>query len=424
MAKLRALYSNYHMVTKCFISASLTFLLGAHGHAQKQSKSLTPTKVVSGFTVISAQEEKSKVSCQKIVMPNSMPRVRSQDSFPLCQSYAAATMIQYQYCKRKEIKDCSQVSPDQEVNPLSVHNKLMEDVRGVFSPQKINFKSGYGGAIDGISKTVDSFVHYPESCYPMDQLIAKYGDNSPAKIAQAIAKLNKEIRKAKTEGDICTTCIEGVVKDLQSNVPIDEIKKSILEYHAHNQDNIVNGKNKEVIDTYTGENLLFKLLLDNCKADPISQRRSQAPKFADFPNEDGDKNTESMISKVKEVLGTGNPIAFDGVCLNYENGKCEYTLDKKKHSAGHAVVIHEFVNLCDNDKCDSGCRRAFRIQNSWGKDWQKENNNGLVDAEDLLSYVAYAGDDKRADLKKVDRDDYTGILPSKVRMDKVFSWMY
>lgn len=413
-------------MVKYFIPTCLgiLFCIHAFGQVSQKSKVPGPSKVTSGFTVISAQEEKSKVACQSIVMPNSMPRVRSQGPFPLCQSYVAATIIQYQYCKRMGIKDCSQVSPDQEVSPLSVHNMILQDVRGFMGPQKINFNPKRGGAIDGILKTLDSFVHRPESCYPMDQLISKYGDNSAEKMNEIMAKLSKELGKAKTEADICTSCLEGAAIDLGTKVPVEDIKKILVQYHAHNQDNIENGKDKEVIDTYTSAHVLYALLLDNCKDDSIVIRLSKAPKSEVFPTADSDKNLPSMIAKVDEALSGGNPVAFDGVCLNYENGKCEYTLNKQKHSGLHAVVIHGSVNLCDNKNCDSGCRKAFRIQNSWGKDWQEKNNDGLVDAEDLLSYVAYTGDDKRADLKRVDEDVYKGVYPSKVRMNKVFSWMY
>jgi len=282
--------------------------------------------------------------------------------------------------------------------------------------------SNNGDASDALINAARAFVFHPESCYPMDKFINKYGDASDAKMKEIIAKLKTELKRAKTEAAICESCLDSAMMDLGSTAPIADIKTKLVEYYAMNKQNEIDKKNKvekDVWDWKTPDNVLYDLMLADCKEESVDLRPSQTPKVDYFPKKEdpASYDREKMISKVEEVLATGNPLTFGGVCQNYEDGRCKYTLNKEEHSGLHVVVIHGYTKLCDNDKCDSGCRRAFHIQNSWGEDWQRDNNDGLVDAEDLLSYVAYTKDDGKYKNDK-------RFSSSKERMEKVLTWMY
>jgi hypothetical protein len=47
------------------------------------------------------------------------------------------------------------------------------------------------------------------------------------------------------------------------------------------------------------------------------------------------------------------------------------------------VVITGYKSLCKKEK-PSDCRDVLKIQNSWGDDWQKRNDDGWLDAQTLL----------------------------------------
>ena len=80
------------------------------------------------------------------------------------------------------------------------------------------------------------------------------------------------------------------------------------------------------------------------------------------------------------------PLTFDsalGIDLNGEPGD----------NIGHSVVIcgyKKVINIKTKEIIE-----LFKIHNSWGEKWQKENNNGWCNAKNLLESA----------ILKIDKDD-------------------
>jgi hypothetical protein len=340
-------------------------------------------------------EASGKEKCGVVEIGN-MPRVRSQDSIPICGSMCTATLAQYQICKNNSglYPDCSKIPRNQEVSPFAalawMHTNTGSGVHELQNHSNLTIygKDLEGGASDGLENASGEFVFATDSCFPFDQFANDHGLNAFPKLEEIFNQIDQEYIKyadkkerEKTEGDICENCeVAKAVARLNIPVSLDEIKSSLEASKKAGKDS---------------KQAMYDLTIGNCKE---AVTLDQSPKFDKFPKgyanavKKKDKNTlkqftyDALIGKVKNVLegrpgNPGNPLAFDGVCLEYVGKEC-------KKGSGHSVIISGYRRVCkNNSKCVAECRDVVKVQNSWGKDWQIKNDDGWVDAETLFSYV-------------------------------------
>ncbi|MFS4459479.1 hypothetical protein [Bdellovibrio sp. HCB2-146] len=316
----------------------------------------------SPFTLISKTQ---KEVCEPTEIAN-MPRVRSQDSLPICDSFSSATVLQYQICKINKIDNCAGVSRDLEISPLSTlawtHTDKGAGVHETRNHQNLNFYANAGGATDALSNSSKSFTFISDACFPIDQLANSFGDNADDRIRNVVEKIEKEYMRAKTESGYCEDCLKGAALEMGITTSLEDLRSKV-------------SASKEQDDTPA--EFLYRLMLKGCTKGQISLRPSKTPKFNMFPP--SKDSYTGLINKIKEVLSSKNPLTFDGVCLQYEGKKCV---------KGHSVVISGYRKVCkQNSDCKTECREVLKVQNSWGADWQKQNDDGWVDAKSLLSYV-------------------------------------
>ncbi len=308
-----------------------------------------------GFVTV----DKSYKTIESSSIPKEMlPRCRSQDSLPACNAMAAATVAQAKICKVRKVPDCSDISPKDEISPLSMVAWLNTNKGGGINEfenhTNIQLFKGTRGASDGLKNSAKDFVFFSDSCYPFDQLSSVYGDFKREEVENVVGVMAREYRKFKTEGSLCDDCLLKSAREFNIKAPLSEIK-SALENDTFGQ-------------------FLFAATLGNCD-DAVDA--SPSPKFENFPLEKKDFKYEPVLNKVKSLLKTNTPMALDGVCLKYSaQGKC---------LGYHAVVITGYRKVCKGTGTSEKCRDVFRVQNSWGKDWQKEFDDGWVDAKELLS---------------------------------------
>jgi hypothetical protein len=304
-------------------------------------------------------------------------------------------MAQYQICKSNPtlFPDCSKVPRDKEVSPFSalawMHTDTGSGVHELQNHSNLTFYGDIGGASDGLANARGDFVFATDSCMPFDQFANAHGLEADAELKEIFQQIDneyityakkKEIEK--TEGEFCENCeVARAVNRLKLPLSLDEIKSSLAASKKA-------GKNSK--------QAMYDLTIGNCK-DAITL--DQSPKFDEFPKgyakafKDKDKGTlkqftyDALIGKVKDVLkgpppgDKGNPLAFDGVCLEYAGKEC-------KKGRAHSVVISGYRKVCKkNGDCVADCRDVVKVQNSWGKDWQIKNDDGWVDAKTLFSYV-------------------------------------
>ena len=88
----------------------------------------------------------SDVANSVIEIPN-MPRIRSQDHLGICHAFSATALAQKYYCDLQKIQNCSEVSPEKEISPLSVlsfskidEKKKIENI--LINDRSLNIKEG------------------------------------------------------------------------------------------------------------------------------------------------------------------------------------------------------------------------------------------------------------------------------------------
>lgn len=94
-----------------------------------------------------------------------------------------------------------------------------------YSNIQLKKKGGTAGQCLSIAKETFSFK--PDSCYPHDQLSAKYGSGSAEKFEDVLKVIEIEYNKKKTEGRFCEDCLKGAISDLNISISIDELKTAM-----------------------------------------------------------------------------------------------------------------------------------------------------------------------------------------------------
>ena len=322
------------------------------------------------FEFYNDQAEKSP-ACEKRQIED-MPPARSQDSLPICFAMSSAVIAQHAICK-KTPERCEKGRPKttkDSVSPLSMlawtrTNELNKGVHQLQNHKNLQFYgAGVGGATDALRNASSSFIFFSDSCFPFDQLANEFDRTNTEKMQSLISVIKTKYEKAFTEGGVCEECI------LEINKAAKELKVTSLGDIGKKIED--SKKNKE-----NSGQFLHSLMLGGCKDGLITLKRSQMPKYDTFPREGEDGSYSGLIGKIKNVLDGGNPLSFDGLCIEYEaNGKCK---------TGHSVAISGYRKVCKKtDDCGKKdvCRELLYVQNSWSP-----ADNGWVDAKKLMSYA-------------------------------------
>lgn len=285
-----------------------------------------------------------------------MPRVRSQDSVPDCWGFAAATVAQRYICKSQK-STCNPLDREAEISPLSMvaWTHPNSDEGGVAETRNfknIQFDKTGSAASNALQNARESFRFMPDSCFPHDQLAEKYGrtEESERTVGKIFDVLKSAYNKYKTEGEFCEDCLVKEVAKLKITLSGADIKAAL--------------------DKDTAGEFLYRLTLGKC--DSFIKFRPQ-PNLDSFPKSEP-VTVAQMIEKTKEVLKTGNPLTLDDVCASYSKGKC---------TGQHSLVISGYRLLCKAG--NTQCRHVVKVQNSWGADWQKQHDDGWIDAEQLMA---------------------------------------
>lgn len=315
-----------------------------------------------------------------------MPKVRSQDTVGLCYSFVASTLIDEANCKYKNISDCSNVPDQDKISPLDMSRfsrKLPSD-----SDQKDRFS--YEGLQEGGSAAfalyngafeAKSIVR--ESCAPFDQVVSKISDAGKAReIEQAMWEKFKNsyesYRNKKVECEQCALeYATATANEMKQNFNLKVSNEEILKAFAE--------------DSYG--KFLDKILIPESCWTPKNTTGLKGPwKMEVYPDQkSGKSNYAKTIAKIKEVLQNKRPISF-GFCtetplkVKSQDGCGKIMKSGVQTSEGHAVVIKGYRRVCNSK---NQCYDALQIQNSWGQSWQDANDDGWVDAKELLDRSFY-----------------------------------
>jgi hypothetical protein len=148
---------------------------------------------------------------------------------------------------------------------------------------------------------------------------------------------------------------------------------------------------------------LDKMLIpEHCREKQLSSIKP-GYKVATFPKEKlppGEESYNATLEQIKSVLGTQKvPIGLSfcaqaGKLTKKSMDDCRPKDEKGTTSVAggtHSLVISGYRKVCKKGKPETSdnCYDAVQVQNSWGIDWQQSNQDGWVDAKELLQRSFY-----------------------------------
>jgi hypothetical protein len=306
---------------------------------------------------------------------SNMPRARDQGPLGICFAMSSRAIVQRMYCQRQKL-DCKNLSKKQELSPLAMvawgissdHSAVSEGA----NHSNLTFFEG-GGGLNALGQAIDSnravgFFGAAESCYPYDQFVSKYGRDSvdvKAIFGDLEQFFNIYRAIAVTGAAYCEDC-------------------AMSEFKTHFQEKLFLSPTIQILtkafkQSDTFPKFLYRITLRGCDDDIEIIRPS--PQFESLPGSsliDGkfDKSPVSynkVMNKIKELLKEDLPVMAEGFCGGFKDGKC---------LGEHSLVVYGYKKMC---KYDGSCLELLKVQNSYGEQWQKEHDDGWIDAKTLLT---------------------------------------
>ncbi|MDG0817303.1 C1 family peptidase [Bdellovibrio svalbardensis] len=327
-----------------------------------------------------------KPQADTVIAVTNMPRVRSQDTFGICYAFVASTLIDEANCVQNKVSDCSSVSDNDKVSPLDMSRYSQKLSDGTDDTDRFNYEGLTEGGSESFALFNAAFRAQSitrESCAPFDQVVGKVKDPAEAQQLE-IAMWTKfkdsyDAYKKKKEG--CAQCALEF-----ATATANDIK----------QDYGLKASNQDILKAFSEDSygkFLDKILIpDNCW-DLKNQTTLKGAWTQNIYPEKGQKsNYASAISKIKEVLTQKRPLSL-GFCTQTPL-KAKTMADcgvksktgKLEKGESHAIVIKGYRRVCNSA---NKCYDALQIQNSWGESWQNSNDDGWVDAKELLDRSFY-----------------------------------
>lgn len=379
------------------------------------------------FAVASAARAESYVAFSQIdseysepsgtIEAKNLPNTFSQDSLNICSAMTAGFLLDASNCRTQK-RSCK---PDGKISIEEIEREAFSRVDlaryAHVVPTEEKFKSFY----DGISEygspalILSNVIHRNRDatnhkCASLDKILTSFGDDKSLRSAQERSweKLKDTYNTYRKKIADCPTCKDDAFStaksDIAQNFKITTDDVDLLKAFAQG----------------TYDKFLDRLLI------PAECRKvGQTSYFFDrdklelkkFPeNELKTSYYEETRDELKKVLSKGLPVGINNVCLG-DDFDMQKTKDKSAliHRQGsnviaggqsegasnmfacskpHSVVVSGYRKVCKkgtNPNDPKNCRESLKIENSWGKSWQKENNDGWVDARSFLDRTAYLG---------------------------------
>lgn len=319
-----------------------------------------------------------------------MPRVRSQDSFGICYAFAASVLYDQASCVENEIADCGSLPDESRVSAVDMARFSVNLPDGLDSRDKFNYEElrEGGSAALALDNSLGVLHNASESCAPFDQLVAKVKNpNEAQKIELAMWKRFQDSYETyKKKSKECAACgleyATAKSQELKDKFNLKTSNQEILQAFAQ--------------DTY-GKFLDRLLVPEECWEFKKGLSLLGGWGVSIYPKSGEKSDYNKMLAMIKKNLANKRPMAF-GFCtqepLTVKSIKaCNEATNASGTITGfgHEVVIRGYRRVCkvNAGKTTKECYDAVQVQNSWGQSWQNENDDGWVDAKELLDRSFY-----------------------------------
>ncbi|MGR5945209.1 hypothetical protein [Enterobacter sp. C4G1] len=327
-----------------------------------------------------------------------LPKIPGQGAIGICYAYVSAVMLTAENCRALH-EDCTQYKPDQIFSPFSLV-KFMDysdddnaEQKAVTS-QKNKIQADEGGNAATIMQVValDTGTGGSLSCAAKEKVMPDFTDDAATmreyemwqNVRKIYVLLNPKARKVDLN---CPDCIEAFLKAHQADflqlkaifplLPDDKRKQVQLltesTYHLFLGKLVVPKACYRLSASVLFENMgkvkmsIYPESVEDKKDGQTTQHTPPTGNYAD------------SMTIIKSVLNGGRPVALEGICMDKK-------IKGKSCNNAHAVVISGFKTVCDKN---NHCLDVLKVVNSWGDAWQKENNDGWLEAKPLLDSTLY-----------------------------------
>lgn len=370
-------------VSRTFAALTVTLLVGVSvTSVLAQGNTLTsPMHVAMSFGSAHIYSEfETLTATQHIISKEQLPEIRSQYQTPTCQSFCVTALVEFEKCRQEGRKVCYSLSASERISPVSMFmyrdNLRKSDIASIHTLVDMDEGSGLINKILGkISSSIDEPTFFSESCFPFDRFIAQQGFPSVDQIRAFYREMEHQFDSARSGVGITET-------DYQSCKACSQLLQTVRSSYFVDPDPL------EFLGSLRSDNFrkfLFKLTFDrdfnrSAECQEINMRHVQ---FINYPSF-GDPKIPlvALIDKVKANLVDQKPIILSGLCVSKHivTGKCSF----------HCVLL---VGIKSMRKRTTGEIVEFiQVRNSWGKDWQAQNNDGWIMLSALKELLQTADD--------------------------------
>jgi hypothetical protein len=324
-------------------------------------------------------------NAESTIPENELPRIRSQDSTPLCQSFCPTVIAEFFNCKQLNVKNCNTLPDSDRISPISTmryrDNVEENDKSSIAQVTTANGRKTYE-VMNSISSTGGKPFFFSEACAPFDKFVEGFEfdpiqiNNFWSELEAAFVAVKKNI--ILTEADIlkCPECmdllnkINGGFKSLNTPKGLaNALKAKTFNAFIYNA----------IFEKQVGQN-------PDCKG-IFLKKKIRASHFPGISDKETTLN--GVFERATQILNEKLPVVISSVC----SAKTE--ISKKCDNHCFVLTGRKTVRKVENGKQVGPPIELVKIHGSWGKEWQTDNNDGWV-RMDKLKQAVRTSDDKTA----------------------------
>lgn len=309
---------------------------------------------------------KSEVVRKEIKITN-MPMVRNQGSVGLCAPVAASAILDEAQCVSKNIAECATVPDSQRTSPLDLsrYSKNLDERWDEYDAYDGLQEGGWTARIlENVAMNVMAVV--PEACAPYDQFAA--GITDPKVLKNSVYKRFEDVYNNNRNCDDCGK----IASDLRKI----GVKISDVDF-------------RDALVAPTYDKFLDRLFIPAvCRGRMV--RFNEHWELIGFPvkqdpltGQSEEEKYNQTLAKIRSIVGEAKRPMTMTFC-----GEVPLVAKTMREcSAGHDLVVKGYRQVCSKD--GRNCRNQIQVHNSWGERWQQLNDDGWVDARELLNRTFY-----------------------------------
>lgn len=291
-----------------------------------------------------------EIASSKIEIPN-MPAYKTQDEIGECKAFSLAVLLQYDSCQKwkDDIPDCKNPPADSAISyfGLMAYTNQVPNEDNTLKPNQSGGRS-MSEVINDLSKNGNQLIL--ENCRSSEIMAKKFSSK------EGLIKRDEFFNYLKSIFEKLKSISETEIKDYTNEV--DKLNSFVdLKF---NQTSL-----KKALQKSDFNHFLYTLFFSDCKKENFPSGFSAAA----FPLDSMNVRPLDIKNQIIKGLKLGKPILYPALCLS-QNREDDCNI-------GHSIVFSGFKIVKNGNEI----KDLLKVHNSWGMEWQKQNNNGWVDAD-------------------------------------------